>query len=156
MMKKYYWQLSLYENENKHIRGNYMTENKEKLKEEKPKEEKPKFESKIEDVDCVMKIRKKAFLIEYENTAYITSLELVEKLLKGELTKKDGGIAKAVHMGIFNADGIDNDTDVYMSIKDKSVFFSPEKGTLLIAPISSLEKLLHENWDNVKMGRFTN
>ena len=112
--------------------------------------------SKIEDVDCVMKIRKKAFLIEYEDTTYITSLELVEKLVKGELTKKDGGIARAVHMGIFNADGIDNETDVFMSIKEKSVYFSPEKGVLLITPKSSIEKLLYENWDNVKMGRFVN
>ena len=116
----------------------------------------PEKVSKIEDVDCIMKIRKKAFLIEYEDTTYITSLELVEKLVKGELTKKDGGIARAVHMGIFNADGIDNETDVFMSIKEKSVYFSPEKGTLLIAPLSSLDKLLHENWDNVKMGRFVN
>ena len=116
--------------------------------------------SEIKDVNCYMKIVKNALLIEWKEKTYITNLEFVEQLVNGKLKKKDGNLAKSIKLGILTKDekqntkiDNDNDNDIFLTLKNKSFYFSVD-GQLLIVPISNVKKLLASVFEYTKMGMF--
>jgi len=110
-------------------------------------------ETTIEDVDCYINTSEKAVFIKWNDETYITNRELVEQLVEGRLKTKAGKKAKAVNLGIFTDEGI-NETDVFLTVKDKSVYFVPQEGKVMITALSLMKELLMGKTDSVRMGMF--
>lgn len=121
----------------------------------KPKSKpKNKSTSKIVDARCKITVSGDALLIKYKNDIYVTNLNWVEKLLDGTLKTKENKKQKSVSLGVFTDQGIDNDIDVWLTLKGKSVYFVPTNDEVLIAPVSNLQKLISGEIDKTRMGKF--
>lgn len=117
--------------------------------------------AKIVDVDCNVKIGKNALLIEYKNITYVTSKDLTQKLINGELkiktgtkTRRKGSVSKSLRLNILRDGKIINtseDKSVFLTKKEKSFYVAIDE-ELLITPVSGVQKLLSGEWRYVKMG----
>lgn len=121
----------------------------------KPKEQKAEKQTTIVDSDWIINLSEKAIFVKGETLTYVTSRKLFENLLHGTLiTKGTKKKAKAIQLGVFEDEGINNKTKVFLTVKDKSVYFSPEKGKLLVSAISTLLKLCDGELNEVTLGLF--
>lgn len=126
------------------------------MKKTKPKNNK---EAKIVETTTEMRVSQKgtALLIRHGETTYITAISLVEKLLDGTLKTKDDKPQKSISLGIISKDGIDNpegENQVWLTKKNKCLYFVPEKDNVLVVPLSNVEKLLNGEYHETNFGRF--
>lgn len=115
-----------------------------------PKSGKPK--SQIKDVNCQMMARKKSVLIKWHGETYVTNRVFIEDLIKGKLKTQKGKKAKSVRLGVFTDDGIE-DTELFLTLKGKCIYFVPDENNVLMTAVSSVEKILYEDWDEIKLGK---
>jgi len=78
----------------------------------------------------------------------------MEKLLNGTLRTIDDKKQKSIRLGIISEDGINNDVSIWITMKNKSLYFVPEENVVLITPVSNLKKLLSGEYQYTKFGRF--
>lgn len=108
---------------------------------------------KIEDTEYNIALGEKALFVNYGEKTFVTSKNIAEMLLNGKLKTKDKKIAKAVQLGVFGVNGIENDTGVFLTVKGKAVYFSPKKDLLLVSSVSSLKKLYTGEEQRIKLGK---
>lgn len=121
---------------------------------QKQKNKSGQKKNQIVDVRCYARLGRKSLLIDYNRTTYITALSLFEKLIDGTLTTQKGKKSKSLQLGIIDDGEITGDTNVFLTIKKKAVYFVPEENKVLVASVDSFRKLLSSDWSYIKLGMF--
>ena len=123
--------------------------------EKKTKSEKTKAETKIVDVECIISTTEsgKGLLLSWEGDMYITNVEFLTQLLDGKLKTKGGDTAKAVNLGLLTKEKIEK-TDLFLTLKGKSLYFSPVDKTVFIVPFSTVKEVISCLVDRTHMGEF--
>lgn len=121
------------------------------MKKQKPKNKK---NGKIVQANCYVKLTDKACFIDLKDQSFITNRELLERLISGKLETSTHKKARSIRLGLITDDGIDNDIQVFLTKKDKSMYFVPEENEVYIAPLSDFEKLISREYRFVQMGKF--
>ena len=119
------------------------------------KSKKVKKEVKIEDVECIISTTKEGngLLLSWEGDMYITNVQFLTELIEGKKKTKAGDTAKAVKLGLLTKDGID-DTELFLTMKGKSLYFSPSEGKLFVVPVSTVQKIIEGTETKTHMGEF--
>lgn len=115
---------------------------------------KAKSKSNIIESDTVVRVHNNAVYLNFGETTYISNKEFLEKLLEGKLKKSNHKRAKAVRFGLLNEDGIDNDNGIFLTVKGKAVYVSPDDDVLLISSVHEFKQLLNDEIKEVVMGVF--
>jgi len=120
----------------------------------KKDDKKQKSQKQIVDVNCYVKfIGNNGAIVEYNDDTFITSKTLLTQLIEGDLKTKEGN--PSTHLKLGKKDGAEIvNVDVYLTLKGKSIYFVPDGQTVLIASLTSFEKLISGEWDHVRMGQF--
>lgn len=100
----------------------------------------------IEKTDCKAWLGKKSLQIQYEDKLYIANIEFV--------TEKMNSLPAHIHLGVMTDDGIENETNAWLTIKDKAVYFTPSKDVLLVTSKTGLIELLNTERDELDFGIF--
>ena len=110
---------------------------------------------KIVDVECIISTTEKGngLLLSWEGDMYITNVQFLSELIEGTLKTQKGKKAKAVQLGLLTKDGIDK-TELFLTLKGKSLYFSPSKGTLFVVPVSTVSSIIEGTVDKTHMGEF--
>ena len=119
------------------------------------KNKKTEKQSQIVDVDCVISTTKEGngLLLSWEGDMYITNIQFLSELIEGKKLTKEGKVAKAVQLGLLTKDGID-ETELFLTLKGKSLYFCPSKGKLFVVPVSTIQKVIDGLVDSTHMGEF--
>ena len=119
------------------------------------KTEKVKKQSKIVDVECIISTTKEGngLLLSWEGDMYITNVQFLTELMEGKKQTLEGKIAKAVKLGLLTKDGID-DTELFLTLKGKSLYFSPSEGKLFVVPVSTVQDIISGTVTKTHMGEF--
>lgn len=119
------------------------------------KKAKPKKEVKIVDVECIISTTKEGngLLVSWEGDMYITNVQFLSELIEGKKKTKAGDTAKAVKLGLLTKDGIDN-TELFLTMKGKSLYFSPSNGKLFVVPVSTVQSIIDGTVERTHMGKF--
>lgn len=114
-----------------------------------------KKQSKIVDVDCILSTTESGsgLLLSYEGDMYITNVQFLTELINGKKMTKAGKVAKAVKLGLLTKDGIDN-TELFLTLKGKSLYFSPISGKLFVVPVSTVQSIIEGTVERTHMGEF--
>lgn len=115
---------------------------------------KAKSKSNIIESDTVVRVHNNAVYLNFGETTYISNRGFLEKLLEGKLKKSNHKRAKAVRFGLLNEDGIDNDNGIFLTVKGKAVYVSPDDDVLLISSVHEFKQLLNDEIKEVVMGVF--
>lgn len=124
-------------------------------KENKKVDKKQKrLNGKIKTVDCNVRLGEKSVLIDYQGITYITSKQLLTKLVYDELLTKEGKTSKSINMGIINDGEISNENESWLTKKGKAMYFAPRKDQVLIGSVDGFKELLSGAKDWLKLGIF--
>lgn len=111
----------------------------------------------IKDVDCILRTTEsgKGLLVEWNDDVYITNVDFLSQLIDGTLKTKKGKKAKSVRLGLLTDDGIEEtEPQLFLTLKGKSIYFSPEEDTLLIVPVSNVVSVISGKSSKTTMGEF--
>ena len=106
-------------------------------------------------MECVISTTKEGngLLLSWDGDMYITNVQFLTELMDGKKKTLEGKKAKAVKLGLLTKDGID-DTELFLTLKGKSLYFSPTDGTLFVVPVSVIQDVIIGKVQRTHMGEF--
>lgn len=111
----------------------------------------------IKDVDCILRTTAsgKGLLVEWNDNVYITNTDFLSQLIDGSLKTKKGKKAKSVRLGLLTEHGIEQtEPQLFLTLKGKSIYFSPEENVLLVVPVSNVASVISGESSKTNMGEF--